>query len=106
MINERTEFALRSLQEGVNFLELCREYGISRPTGYKWKARYLRDGGKGMEDRSKRPSSCPNELQERVILRINRLHEKHRHWGPKKIHELYRRSYGEVASLSSFKRVF
>ena len=35
MINERTEFALKSLQAGVNFTELCAEYGISRRTGYK-----------------------------------------------------------------------
>lgn len=106
MIDERTEFALRSLQEGVSFSELCQEYGISRPTGYKWKSRFLEDGTSAMSDQSRKPKSSPTELGERVILRINRLHEKHPDWGPKKIQEIYRRSYGNEPSLSSFKRIF
>ena len=106
MINERTEFALHSLQEGINFSQLCREYGISRKIGYKWRKRFLEDGACGMADQSKRPHRSPSELTETVVCRINRLHHRHRHWGPKKIHELYQRSYGSSPSLSSFKRVF
>lgn len=106
MINERTEFALRSLQEGVNFSQLCRDYKISRRVGYKWRERFLADGAAGMTDLSRRPQSSPSELSEKVILRINKLHARHKHWGPKKIREVYRRSYGEPPSLSSFKRVF
>ena len=106
MINERTEFALRSLQEGVNFSQLCREYGISRRIGYKWQERFLKDGVAGMQDLSRRPQNSPNELSERVILRINKLHGRHPHWGPKKIREVYRRGHGDPPSLSSFKRVF
>ena len=106
MINERTEFALRSLQPGVNFSELCLEFSISRKVGYKWKNRFLKEGGAGMTDQSKRPKSSPSELTESVVCRINLLHNRHKKWGPKKIHELYRRSYGEGPSLSSFKRIF
>ncbi len=95
MINERTEFALRSLQEGINFSQLCREYGISRRIGYKWQERFLSDGVAGMEDLSRRPQNSPNELSERVILRINKLHGRHPHWGPKKIREVYRRGHGD-----------
>ena len=106
MITERTEFALRSLQAGVNFTQLCAEYGISRRTGYKWKQRFLEDGASAMADQSRRPSKSPNQLREEEVCRIARLHERHKHWGPKKIHKLYSDRYRPAPSLSTFKRVF
>ncbi len=106
MINERTEFALRSLQAGVNFTQLCAEYGISRRTGYKWKQRFLEDGASAMADQSRRPANSPNQLSEQEVCRITRLHERHKHWGPKKIHKLYSDRYTPVPSLSTFKRIF
>ena len=106
MINERTEFALSSLQAGVNFTQLCARYGISRRTGYKWKQRYLADGASAMTDKSRRPTNSPNQLTELEVCRITRLHERHKHWGPKKIHKLYSDRYTPVPSQSTFKRIF
>ncbi len=106
MINGRTEFALRSLQAGINFTELCAEYGISRRTGYKWKQRFLDDGASAMADQSRRPANSPNQLSEEEVCRIARLHERHKHWGPKKIHKLYSDRYTPAPSLSTFKRIF
>jgi putative transposase len=106
VINERTEFALKALQEGVNFSALCKEYGISRKTGYKFVERYRQEGLRGMSDLSRRPQSSPNQLGEDVLLRIVRLHDSHPAWGPKKIRAIYLRQYGEGPSESSFKRVF
>jgi len=40
--------------------ELCRIYGISRKTGYKWSIRYGEEGLDGLKDRSRRPKSCPH----------------------------------------------
>ena len=73
MINERTEFALRSLQADVNFTQLCAEYGISRRTGYKWKQRFLEDGASAMADQSRRPANSLNQLSELEVCRINPL---------------------------------
>lgn len=106
MINERTEFALRSLQADVNFTQLCAEYGITRRTGYKWKQRFLKDGASAMTDQSRRPVNSPNQLSELAVCRITRLHERHKHWGPKKIHKLYSDRYTPAPSLSTFKRIF
>jgi transposase InsO family protein len=106
MINERTEFALSSLQAGVNFTELCARYGISRRTGYKWKQRYLDEGASAMLDQSRRPTTSPNQLTELELCRIARLHERHKKWGPKKIHKLYSDRYTPAPSQSTFKRVF
>ena len=104
-MDQRIEFAMRAIQ-AVNFRELCREYGISAKTGYKWRQRFLRYGWEGMGEESRRPHSHAKELSEGVVCRIVRLKQAHPHWGPRKIQELYRRqSLGEVPSESSFKRV-
>ena len=42
-MNQKTEFALKSMST-ENFRELCREYGISAKTGYKWKQRFMERG--------------------------------------------------------------
>ena len=41
------------------FSELCRLYGISRKTGYKWISRYERHGFQGLDELSRKPHSCP-----------------------------------------------
>lgn len=104
VMNQRTEFALKALQTD-NFRALCREYGISAKVGYKWKQRFLEQGLEGMNEKSRRPRSSPEALGEEVVCRMVRLKERHRHWGPKKIREVYLRQWGEAPSESSFKRV-
>jgi len=106
MINKRTEFALRCLQPGVNFSELCCEYGISRKTGYNWRDRFEADGAAGMLDVSRRPQSSPSQLSEDQLCRIAQIRERHPKWGPKKALAIYQRSHGDAPSLSSFKRVY
>lgn len=103
-MNQRTEFALRAVQT-ENFRALCREYGISARVGYKWKQRFLRHGMEGMADESRRPHSSPGSLGEEVVCRIVRLKQCHRHWGPRKIRQLYLRQWGQGPSESSFQRV-
>jgi transposase InsO family protein len=105
-MNQRIEFAMRAVS-AESFSELCREYGISRKTGYKWRERFVSHGVAGMEDESRRPHSHAAELGEDVVCRIVRLKAAHKHWGARKIRELYRRKHGgDLPSESSFKRVF
>ena len=103
-MEERIEFGLRALRS-ENFRALCREYGITARTGYKWRERFLRCGIEGMGEESRRPRSSPRALEESEVCEIVRLKEAHRCWGPRKIRELYLRLHGEAASESSFKRV-
>lgn len=103
-MNQRTEFVLRAIETG-NFRELCREYGISAKTGYKWRERFLQEGLKGMAELSRRPKSSPQGLAEAVVCEIVRLKQQHRHWGPRKLRKVYERVHLEVPSESSFKRV-
>jgi transposase InsO family protein len=103
-MEERIEFGLRALRR-ENFRALCREYGITARTGYKWRERFVRWGKEGMVEESRRPRSSPAALGEREVCEIVRLKEAHRRWGPRKIRGLYLRLHGEAASESSFKRV-
>lgn len=105
-MNERSEFVLRAIATD-NFRELCREYGISPKTGYKWKERFLLEGLAGMAEQSRRPDKSPTGLGESVVCEIIRIKEAHRQWGPRKIRELYARVHGRAMtpSESSFKRV-
>src|SRR5688500_18264272 len=93
-MNQRSEFVLRAKEAG-NFRALCREYGISARVGYKWLKRFEEEGLRGMGDRSRKPKSAGKGLEEEVVFRIVRLRERHRHWGARKLREVYRRSWGE-----------
>jgi transposase len=52
---------MRALAEGANISVLCRHYGISRKTGYKWLKRYREEGEAGLADRSRRPHRSPRK---------------------------------------------
>jgi len=65
--------------------ELCRMYGISRKTAYKWKGRFLTDGVRGLRDRSRRPKESPGQTSLVWRRRIKKLRQKQRHWGARKI---------------------
>ena len=100
----RIEFSMKAMRTD-NFRELCAQYGISTKTGYKWYQRFLEGGINGMGERSRRPHGHADQLGEGVVCEIIRLKQAHRHWGPKKIRQLYLRRHGQAASESSFKRV-
>jgi len=56
-MDERLKFVARLL-DGEKMSPLCREFGISRPTGYKIFNRYKDCGLDGLQDRSRRPYRC------------------------------------------------
>ncbi len=104
-MDQRMEFALKATH-AANFRELCREYGISAKTGYKWRDRFIESGLAGLQDESRRPHSHAETLEGDVVCEIVRLKRAHPHWGPRKIRALYQRQHGAVdlPSESSFKR--
>jgi len=103
-MDQRIEFVTKA-QRTDNFRGLCAEYGVSTKTGYKWWRRFVLYGTTGMAEESRRPHRHAEQLSEEVICRIIRLKHAHRHWGARKLRELYRREHGEAASESSFKRI-
>ena len=103
----KLEFVMRALREAEPFGELCRAYGISRKTGYKWKARFLAKGFEGLEDRSRRPSHSPTQLAEDVVCELVRIKKDHLGWGPRKIRDVYARKHpgAPLPSESTVKRI-
>ena len=78
----RKEFAAAA-QETPNFSALCREFGITRATGYKWLKRY--ENEESMSDRSRRPNTTANKTSEEIEKRIVEARTVHPGWGAKKI---------------------
>ncbi len=104
-MDQRTQFALEAVSTH-NFRALCRQYGISAKTGYKWKERLLQHGVGGLAEESRRPHQHPEALDESAVCSIVRLKQRHPQWGPRKLRDIYLRQHaGEGPSESSFKRV-
>lgn len=83
-VSERMRFIVR-LQEGEQMAMLCREFGISRKTGYKLLARYEEGGPEGLFDRASVPATIPHRTSPetaRVIIKARRAHPT---WGPRKL---------------------
>jgi len=86
-MEERMRFVLRRLG-GEAMSDLCREFGISRKTGYKIFERYEQHGLEALTDRSRRPVRYANQLPEPVERMIVRAKQDKPHWGARKIREL------------------
>jgi len=95
-MEERLRFIARCL-EGAGMTETCREFGISRKTGYKIYQRYKDHGLEALSDRSRRPVRYANQLPPPIEALIVTLKSEKPHWGARKIRELLvRRLPGEV----------
>ena len=87
VMEERLRFVARLL-ENEPMTELCREFGISRKTGYKIFNRYKEHGLEAFTDRSRRPVRYANQLPDQIETRIVDLKRQKPHWGARKIREL------------------
>jgi transposase InsO family protein len=85
-MDERLRFVARLL-DGEKMAVLCREFGISRKTGYKIFNRYRDEGLRGLEDRARSPYRHPNKLPFQVETAILRIKREHTSWGAPKIRE-------------------
>jgi putative transposase len=94
-MDERLRFVARLL-EGEKMAELCREFDISRKTGYKIFTRYKDIGLEGLTDRSRRPYRQANRLPFQVETLIVALKREHPSWGAPKIREKLRRRHPDL----------
>src|SRR5262245_61350463 len=96
VVEERLRFVARLL-DGEAMTDLCREFGISRKTGYKIFDRYKEHGLEALTDRSRRPVHYANQLPTQLESLIVNLKRNKPHWGARKIRELLlRRLPGDV----------
>jgi transposase InsO family protein len=84
-MSERQEFVALAQHEGANIAELCRHFGISRKTGYKWLGRAIA-GETELTDRSRRPHTTPGQTPAAVAAAVLAMREEHPTWGGRKLH--------------------
>jgi putative transposase len=84
-MDQKTQFIADYLRECLSITELCELYGISRNTGYKWIERYLRLGPHGLDERSRKPGSSPNQTPEDIVRAILEARQRHPAWGAKNL---------------------
>jgi putative transposase len=94
-MDERLRFVARLL-EGEKMAELCREFDISRKTGYKIFTRYKDCGLEGLTDRSRRPYRQANRLPFQVETLILSLKREHPSWGAPKIRAKLRKRFPDI----------
>src|SRR5271154_1324559 len=97
---ERVKFVVRAASGRERMATLCREFGISRPTGYRWRRRFEQAGSvTAVIERSRRPEHSPSrtgvENEERVVA----LRQKYA-WGAKKLEVLLREQGAPLTAIT------
>jgi len=100
VMDQREEFVRLAGEAGANVSELCRRYGISRKTGYKWLARQGAGDEQWSVDRSRRPHVSPAWSGPAVDAAVLAVRDEHPAWGGRKIRRVLERE-GKAAPAAS-----
>ena len=103
MQDQRVEFVVRA-SRGESMSSLCREYEISRPTGYLWLQRFRAQGVAGIQEQSRRPHLSPQRTKAEIEARIVALRRDRPDWGARKLAVLLERE-GLVLPVITVHRV-
>src|SRR6266851_5273955 len=95
-MKERMRFVTDRERGLYSMVELCERYGVSRKTGYKWLARYGREGPDGLHERSRAPHHSPHRIAADVATAICGGRRQHPGWGPDKILHWLKRRHPEL----------
>jgi transposase InsO family protein len=88
---QRVRFVVSASRREKSLQELCREFEISRPTGYEWLRRYQAGGLAAVEERSRRPQHSPRQTRGEVEQRVVQLRQERPDWGARKLQVLLER---------------
>lgn len=95
VMDERMKFLARIL-DGEKMTDLCREFGISRKTGYKIVNRYQECGLEALTDRSRRPVRYANQLPLQIEKYILSIKKEKPSWGAPKIRDRLIRKFPDI----------
>jgi len=107
IVDLRREFVLRALEPGANISALCRDYRISRKTGYKWLHRFKQLGLLGLKDRPQRRPGGAFKCTVEVALDVVTLRQSYPTFGARKIRALLLKKWSaaEVPSTYTIQKV-
>lgn len=81
----RLRFVKLVLKAQQRMSQLCRRFGMSRKSGYKWVRRFEREGPRGLRDRKRQPHRSPRRISSEWLKRIRALRRQRRSWGSRKL---------------------
>ena len=84
-VDKRMRFVTAAETSEETMTALCRRFGFSRKTGYKWLERYRLDGLAGLSERSRAPHAHPQAVSAAIAERCLAVRKAHRSWGPVKV---------------------
>ncbi|MGB8222232.1 MAG: integrase core domain-containing protein [Polyangiales bacterium] len=84
-MQERIKFIEEWLTTRHTMVDLCRKYGVTRKTGYKWVQRFKDGGTPSLCDASRAPLLHPNAIEETMVELVIGIRRRHPQWGPKKL---------------------
>src|SRR6266536_2699649 len=99
-MSSRKEFVELANQDEANIRDLCRKFGISAKTGYKWLDRYEAGGPSGLEEKSRRPVHSPNQTAKSIEDAILDVRNEHTSWGSRKIDRWLRNNKPDIVRPS------
>ena len=105
MADLRLEVLLEVERTGLTVTEVCRRYGISRQTYYRYRRRYLAEGLDGLEDRSRRPLQPANQIPVDLEVRICEMRKDHPRWGARRIRTELTRAGLDAPAISTTHQV-
>ena len=105
MADLRLEVLLEVERTGLTVTEVCRRYGISRQTYYRYRRRYLAEGLDGLEDRSRRPLHPANQIPVDLEVRICEMRKDHPRWGARRIRTELTRAGFDAPAISTTHQV-
>jgi transposase InsO family protein len=79
-----------AIVKGANIRQLCRRYGISSRTAYKWIRRYRQEGEAGLSNQSRRPHTSPERSDAELEQQVLRIRKEQSAWGARKIRRILR----------------
>jgi transposase InsO family protein len=88
--DQRVRFVVSASRGEQSMSDLCREFEISRPTGYQWLKRYRASGVAGIRETSRRPQKSPKRTAAEIERRIGELRRERPDWGARKLSVLLR----------------
>lgn len=105
MAEMRLEVLLEVERTGLTVTEVCRRYGISRQTYYRYRRRYLAEGLEGLEDKSHKPRSSPAQIPAELEIRIVEMRKDHPRWGARRIRAELDRAGVDPPAVSTIHQV-
>jgi transposase InsO family protein len=84
-VDERIRFVIAVEKQEESFSALCRRFGVSRKTGYKWLGRYEELGVEGLSELSRAPHEHPQAMPAAIAERCLAVRRAHPTWGPVKV---------------------